>query len=141
METEKRKIYIEWKECYSVGNTVLDNQHKFIINIINNMYSSLSSFGEIDDKSGLFEELQKYTKVHFAYEEKLLHKICFPAIEEHLAYHELMRDKILHLKAYMLTNEDDARLEMFHFLKEWWLDHILIKDMAYSDAIKTDQLK
>lgn len=65
---------IEWNENLSVNNLIIDNQHKKLIEITNNLIlqSNANVYSEIINKT--LSELLQYTKYHFHAEEKELPK-------------------------------------------------------------------
>jgi hemerythrin len=59
-----------WREQLSVGNVVIDNDHKHLIDIINRVEESLVA----KNRTGLLaalESLSKYSQEHFVREEKI----------------------------------------------------------------------
>ncbi len=133
---EVGNFFILWQDNYSVGHNILDNQHKYLLKIINDLYESMISKDLEGDYGELLKELTKYTKVHFVYEERFLEKIGFQEINDHLAYHAEMKKKIGLLEVDMTTLGKEWRLELLIFLKKWWLDHILKQDMKYCTLVK-----
>lgn len=129
-------FFIKWQDNYSVGHSILDNQHKYLLNIINDLYGSMISKNREGDYGELLKELTKYTNVHFVFEEKILEKIGFQEINDHLACHIEMKKEISLLEVKMATLENEWRLDLLIFLKTWWLDHILKQDMKYSALMK-----
>ncbi len=128
-------FFIKWQDNYSVGHSILDNQHKFLLEIINDLYKSMISNNLEGNYGELVKELIKYTNVHFGFEEKLLEKIGFQEIKDHLVYHAEMKKKIGLLEVELKTLEEGC-LELLTFLKNWWLDHILQQDMRYCTLVK-----
>lgn len=129
-------FFIKWQDNYSVGHSILDNQHKYLLKIINDLYKSMISNNLEENYGELVKELIKYTNVHFGFEEKLLEKIGFQEIKDHLVYHAEMKKKIGLLEVELKTLEEGC-LELLIFLKNWWLDHILQQDMRYCTLVKS----
>ena len=129
-------FFIKWQDNYSVGHSILDNQHKYLLKIINDLYRSMISNNLEENYGELVKELIKYTNVHFGFEEKLLEKIGFQEIKDHLVYHAEMKKKIGLLEVELKTLEEGC-LELLIFLKNWWLDHILQQDMRYCTLVKS----
>jgi hemerythrin-like metal-binding protein len=74
---------MEWKDSYSVGETKMDDQHKGLIVLIN----QLGGEDEIGVREVL-EKLQEYVDVHFRDEEALLEKIGYPDLDKQKVEHE-----------------------------------------------------
>ena len=77
---------VEWSERFSVGITKLDDHHKVLFNIINDMKIECDKEkpGELD---GFFRALLEYTEYHFTAEEAVMKKMNYPQIEDHKKQH------------------------------------------------------
>ncbi|MCW8962845.1 MAG: bacteriohemerythrin, partial [Gammaproteobacteria bacterium] len=86
--------YCEWKDEYSVGIDSIDQQHRKLLNLINQLQTAVNySTGESFEQEAL-DELVDYTKTHFSYEEGLLEKYEYPGYEPHKAQHIEMINKV-----------------------------------------------
>ena len=64
--------FLAWKDEYSVGLDSIDQQHRKLINLINQLTTAVEySTGEEFEREAL-AELVDYTKTHFSYEEGLM---------------------------------------------------------------------
>ena len=125
------KIFLEWRNRYSVGNDALDADHKSIIDLINELYSAIhENSGERIIKS-IFDRLLDYTKYHFNREEVYFDKMDYPQAEKHKAIHRSMVRQTQELHEKYLRNDIDIAMEALQFLKDWWIDHIVVKDLNY----------
>ncbi|SDZ80949.1 hemerythrin [Desulfuromusa kysingii] len=135
-ENEKAEFII-WTEKYSVENTVLDNQHKYLIKIINNLYNGThGDEGQYNVKT-IIDELWRYTDVHLKTEEKMLQNINYHQLDSHIQLHGEMVEKI---KSWNLTsdcNEKEELTALLDFLKKWWTNHILIEDHKYVEFMQS----
>ena len=85
--------FVEWKDDYSVGIDSIDQQHKKLLNLINQLQTAVDySTGEQFEREAL-DELVDYTKTHFTYEEGLMRDNDYPDFEPHKAQHEKMFEK------------------------------------------------
>ena len=89
----------QWKEKYSVKNKIIDDQHKCIFNILDQLENS----SIIDDEKHLndilecsLEDIQK----HFTYEENLMRKNKLPdeLLVSHIVEHIYFVKKIKRLE-------------------------------------------
>ncbi|MEA1890408.1 MAG: hemerythrin domain-containing protein, partial [Pseudomonadota bacterium] len=68
------KRFFTWKEEYSVGIDSIDQQHKKLLSLINQLQTAVDySTGKEFEREAL-DELVTYTKDHFSYEEGLMEK-------------------------------------------------------------------
>jgi hemerythrin len=121
--------YVVWREFYSVGNEELDQQHKALLKIINELFTAA---GEDTDRQAVrhvLDGLFQYTLTHFEREERLMRQARFPDYAAHKAIHDLMRAETDRLQQ---TWTSTTGAELLTFLKNWWLNHICAKDKQYA---------
>jgi hemerythrin len=129
---------VNWSSTYSVGVKTIDDQHKGLLNLVNDMYNHVSG-DEKEEKEyfkKIIQEAVDYVKVHFATEEKIMRALKFHGYPEHKKAHD----------SFILTVVDNIRdyeagkrvtLSSFtHFLKDWILTHIAIMDKQYFEYFK-----
>ncbi len=129
--------HLEWKPEYSVGVPVLDRQHRGLIRIINKLTDEAEGDGMID---WVFDQLEAYTREHFATEERLLEQYDYADLKEHRKQHRKFEEW---LRAVRLTWRSGAPRDQIvatvnEFLRDWLIRHILSSDMAYRDVLGTD---
>ena len=71
-----------WKDNYSVGNPEIDDQHRDLFNLCNQLSESLTE----KECKFIIMKLFKYTRLHFTAEEKLMKDLEFPLFVEHHAF-------------------------------------------------------
>jgi len=123
--------YIMWRRAYSVGIASIDEHHKRILELINELYEHMQNGTGEDLYKYVIRELWAYAEYHFAHEEKLMFDAKFPGAAVHQANHEEYCNKVDVLaKAFKEQPED-----LLTFLKEWWSFHILRVDMQYKELL------
>ncbi|HBO45942.1 MAG TPA: hemerythrin [Planctomycetaceae bacterium] len=125
--------YMVWRPAYSVGSASIDNQHKQIIQIINDLHEAMGEGDESAALRPLVERLLAYTDMHFEFEEQVMEECGYPDLEYHRHQHDELRHRTEDLQRYLglVTGPD-----LFYFLREWWLDHIQEVDRRYSAYLK-----
>jgi hemerythrin-like metal-binding protein len=63
--------FFDWKDEYSGGITDIDDQHKVIINLMNELYDAIRFKKEETIIKNVFIELLKYANYHFNLENEL----------------------------------------------------------------------
>ena len=128
--------FVSWNESYSVGIQAIDDEHKKLLMLINNLQTSvLYPTGEAFERQAL-SELVDYTKYHFSREEKLMREHDYPDYEPHKRQHEEMIAKVTN---YMTSYERDREAtidELTGFLKSWLINHIAGTDQKYSGFLR-----
>lgn len=126
------KNYLVWKDDYSVGIKSIDQQHKKLIGLINQLQTAVKySTGEEFEREAL-DELVNYTKTHFSYEEGLMEKNGYPDLEPHKEQHLKMINKVEGVLAEYEKDSDTAMENALSFLSEWLINHINGTDKEYS---------
>jgi len=124
--------FVVWKDEYSVGIDSIDQQHKKLLNLINQLQTAIDySTGEQFEREAL-DELVDYTKTHFSYEEGLMRDNGYPGFEAHKIQHEKMFDKVREVLASYEQDGDSAMTNAVNYLKDWLINHINGTDKEYS---------
>ncbi len=122
---------IEWQDSYNVGVPVLDEDHRVLAELINQLDDMVATGGRRDDFSRLLNELDGYVALHFRREELLMANYGYTGADNQAAAHghfeTLVKDACARLGA------DDAAIDatLPGALKTWLMDHILKSDMRY----------
>jgi hemerythrin len=130
----QKQNHVTWSESYSMGIKVIDDQHKGLLDFVNDLFNHSS--GREDEEREYFKKViqqaVKYIKDHFNTEEKLMTATKFPGYAEHKKVHdEFTMTVIKSVKDF----ESGKRLvlEKFaYFLKDWVLGHVAVMDMQYA---------
>jgi hemerythrin len=80
----------EWDEKMSVGVKAMDDDHKALVGLLNEMSEALDSEQERKVLGAVLERMIQYTKDHLAREERLLAEHGYPDCTEHHKGHDLM---------------------------------------------------
>jgi len=126
---------MEWKEIYSCRIPDIDNQHKRLFEIGNQLYT-LALKTDVEQKSqkvnAIMSELQAYTIYHFEFEEKLIANFGYPDVEKHRMEHQKFITALSEMEVNALkSGSDDMILKLIMFVSEWISNHIVISDMKY----------
>ena len=122
---------IIWKEEFSVGVEVLDQQHQQIIKIINSLADKPRFFLRFQDVSSALTELNAYVSEHFLLEERLLKENGYQDLLSHSDKHIAYSERITELCRASLHRRSEVPQELLDFLTDWWRNHILQEDMQY----------
>jgi hemerythrin len=131
-------MLIKWTPEMSVGSSIIDAQHKVLLNQIRSLYNALlDNKTESIVKSSL-SFLDTYIKSHLNYEEKYMEEHGYPGLEEHKKIHEEFKKAFFSFSEKLKEGGDSKKLatEVQNFLAKWWIDHILREDHKYYEYIK-----
>jgi len=137
-KSSKTKEYVSWSDSYSMGVKLIDDQHKGLLNFVNDLFNH-STGNEAEERAYFTEVIQQavqYIKMHFQTEEKLMVSTKFPGYAEHKKTHD---DFTLTVIKSVKDFDSGKRLvlEKFaYFLKDWVLTHVAIVDRQYAEYFK-----
>jgi len=130
--------YVTWSASYSIGIKYIDDQHKGLLDIVNDLYNH-SSGNEMEEmlyfKDVIHQSVQ-YVKDHFRLEEELLIAARYPGYAEHKKAHDTFTLTVVS-SAKDFGSGKRLVLEKFaHFLKDWILSHIAVMDTEYAAYLR-----
>lgn len=128
---------IEWSDDYLIGIPEIDNQHKCIVRVANNLFVALHKKEDKAETKALFEELIEILKVHLSIEEALLRLNDYKDYMPHKEVHNSMRAVMADIDARFTTGQE-VETKLIEFLKYWLMDHIAGMDKAFAKVIAPD---
>ncbi|WP_196138670.1 bacteriohemerythrin [Aliikangiella sp. G2MR2-5] len=127
---------IEWSHKYSIGIPSIDEQHKQLIKLINQLNKAMASGESASVVAAILAGLTGYTESHFAYEEQLFEKYGYPQTEEHKKEHQRMIDRIGQFHVEFAQDPGGSiSLEIMQFLTYWLTNHIQGSDREYAEYL------
>lgn len=132
---------IEWNDKMSVKVKELDNQHKKLINMINELGEAIETNKEQYYLGGLLGQLMEYAVVHFDTEESYFRKFAYPENFLHKKEHKSFVRKVVVFKNKFDKGEAGLSAEIIDFLSTWLKQHILQTDMQYGEFFNERGLK
>ncbi|MDH5397881.1 MAG: bacteriohemerythrin [Cyclobacteriaceae bacterium] len=135
--------FIDWNDSYSVGIRAIDNQHKGLVDLVNQLYNSMREGKERAILEDIIEKLVQYTQIHFTYEEAFFKKFGYEKTDEHTREHQEFIDEIIAFKRKFNRNKGEGALsiEMLQFLSGWLFAHIKGADRDYIKCFHDHGLK
>jgi hemerythrin len=130
--------FIVWTSEMSMDVKMLDNDHKRLAILINELHDGLLHGRAKEALEGIFEELVAYTRIHFAHEEQLLAVAGSSGAETHKQKHDHEFERILDLQVHFRSaTESAAYLEVLDQLKDWLFAHAASIDKDSVASLKT----
>ncbi len=123
---------VTWYKRYSVNDEELDNHHRKLFAILNNMYDTCLPAENMECAKKVIEELIEYTDYHFAAEEKYMADKGYKGIDEHRREHRYFLDKLLGLRNCGHSDDYNYKKEVMALLGNWLLKHVTVEDKKYS---------
>ena len=123
---------ISWNDNLSTGIRVIDDDHKFLIGLINTFEKLSSDRSDATRISSSIDALSDYAKNHFRREELLMMAAGYSDRVEHHAEHESfcrIADSLANLYGLCPTLVNLTGVS--DFLSSWLIKHIAVSDRAY----------
>lgn len=125
-----------WNEELSVDIPEIDEEHKHLIDLINQLHDAMSQGRGKQQLALILNELIDYAKTHFAHEERLMTQANFRGLASHKREHDFFARKIAELRKRFAEGELAITVEVSNFLKDWVIHHVRGVDKSYSPAIR-----
>ena len=132
--------YIQWQDNYSVNINFIDEQHKILINIINELYDDIIIKKKFVDVNNLLSKMVDYAATHFSTEEKYFIEFQYNDSINHIKEHKYFIEKVNEFIEKSTLIKSSVPLEALYFLQDWLINHILISDKKYIDCFKNGGL-
>lgn len=125
---------IAWTSDLNTGIDVIDNQHRRIVDYINQLEYAIAQQNRVS-VGQVLDELVDYTLSHFAFEESLQDEVAYKFAKPHKAVHELFVKRVAKYQERHNTGEDVAQ-QLHGMLGTWLVHHIKRDDMAYVSEVR-----
>lgn len=123
---------IQWHTDMSVKITEIDQQHKYLINLLNELFDAMIK-GKADSIiNEVVDSLIEYSNFHFSVEEKYFDDYEYPGAEHHKLAHVFFIDEVKNFKKEIGEGRKTVSVDVFNYLKDWLTDHIMVSDKKYS---------
>lgn len=132
---------IVWHDGLATGIQVIDDQHKILVNLINDIYQGLTGRCSRVSLQRIILELRGYIDYHFGAEEQLMSEHDFNCDhpdehESHLQQHRHFIDRLAEMEQYLANNRPVFYEDLFIFLRDWLANHILHTDKKMANSLK-----
>lgn len=122
---------ISWDRSFSVGVAMLDEQHKRIIRVVNLLSSHREAEVHDETISEALTRLTKYAEEHFKAEEELLAEHGYAGLSAQRESHAAFRRRMVEFCRDTMARQETVPAALLHYVKGWWVNHILKEDMQY----------
>jgi len=134
MEYRQGLALIQWTEALSVKVPRMDQEHRSLISMINQL-ASAEKIGNRRVAESVLDELLNYAIDHFDHEEQYLKDSDYPSADlvSHSLQHSWFSAGIRDIRwQYLQGFRPSINQEVLLFLRDWLSNHILIEDMKYA---------
>ena len=123
---------LQWDDSYSVSVVEIDNQHKKLVAIINELHDSMMKGSVKGVLDSTLKELIGYAGTHFKTEEKYFDEYGYAEAAAHKKEHSDFTRKVAGFKKEFEGGRMGLSIEVMSFLSDWLKNHIKTVDKKYS---------
>jgi hemerythrin len=132
---------ITWNDTYSVNIKKIDDQHKCLIELLNQLHDAMKSGKGNTALGPILTDLLNYTSFHFSTEEAYFQQYAYPDYARHKKEHDDLAQKAKGLQASHREGKLTVTIEVMNFLKDWLTNHILSSDKKYSPFLNSKGIR
>ncbi len=126
--------YMTWDKRLDTGITVIDKQHRRIVDLINELHSAHEGGNGREVIGNVIRDMIDYTITHFTFEEELQAKAGYQFPKAHKRVHEIFIRKVLQYEERFKAGED-VTTEVSEMLQKWLINHIKNDDGDYAPVV------
>ena len=132
METKLEQPLV-WKADFATGVAMIDDQHRVLINMLNEANSNLTDRSPVADFEKIVQGLLNYAGYHFGTEERFAAESGYDKEKsgeaaDHVAQHRAFAEKVTAVHKQLADGQRIAKADLVGFLKDWLINHILNTD-------------
>ena len=131
---------ITWKPYFDTGVAIVDEQHRGLVDILNEATPLLSDqpTDQQVNVAPLLDQLTHYTLVHFKTEDALMRNAHMDArhLEHHRQQHSGFVDQLTVMRGKFERDGQISGTELVRFLTAWLTFHILGEDQAMARQLR-----
>ncbi len=123
---------LEWDERFDTGIAPIDEQHRELLETINEIDAKLVQLGRfLSGRKEMLEiigRLAHYAEEHFTEEEAIMAQCAYPDLDAHRQEHRHFRELIQRLERQYADGASKVPEMTLEFLTSWLLNHIQTRD-------------
>ena len=123
--------FLDWHPDFSVNVNELDDQHRYLVSLINNLYDAMMNGENREALGKLINQLVIYAAMHFAKEEDYFDRLGYPDTDAHAKAHTAFEKKVTEFEDAFKRGEQDLSIDVMNFLCNWLVGHIKGSDKKY----------
>lgn len=128
--------FFAWQDRYDINISSLDEQHRGIAGMINNLYDSLEKGVYNDETVGsVLIPIVECLKYHFQTEEKMMMESNYGEYHYHKSTHDRLTDEVMLSVIKIKKGEQVNAREILTMIRDWLLTHIDEEDRKLTPVL------
>lgn len=132
----RKSAWALWDESFRVGIDIIDEQHRYLFDLVNDLYDVVINKLGSRHVARLIKSLDAYAKVHFRAEEMMMERYGFEGLKRQNLQHQFFEKKIAAFYEELHTNPLVAQFEALSYLRDWLVKHILVEDVKLRSLVE-----
>ncbi len=126
---------ITWSNMLATGVKEIDEQHKKLIDLINQLNDAMHAGKGHEALAKVLSELVSYTLYHFGTEERLMGQHHYEDSPAHKSEHHKFVATVGDFKKKFDSGSAMISVEIMNFLRDWLSNHIMKTDKKFGQAL------
>ncbi|MFU8789036.1 MAG: bacteriohemerythrin [Methylobacter sp.] len=128
-------VWAPWDDSLRVGIDVIDEHHRYLFDLINDLYDVVINKLGAREVARLIKALDAYAKVHFRSEELMMTHYNYENISRQEHQHHAFETKIREFYQELHDNPLVAQFDVLSYLRDWLVKHILVEDIQLRSLV------
>lgn len=134
---------ITWRPEIAIDNHWIDEDHRTLIDILNDFERLAAADADVDALSGILLRLKKYSVLHFKREEEMQRRVQYPYLDAHRKEHHDLIKRLRHITEDLSTASEIGKNALAHdifaLLRDWLVNHTLQSDRRIKPFIEDNK--
>lgn len=137
--------FIEWKDAYNIGVERLDEDHRHLVDLVNELHAGITRNRDCGGFEGVVDELQTllhvldelidYAIEHFALEEECMLKHAYPGYAQMKQAHRRLMNMVQDLRRGFDEGQAVSSQKTLESVRVWLETHVLGLDMQFGEFV------
>jgi len=114
---------LNWKPEYSIGIDSMDDEHRQMIQLINELHAELQARRDVDSIEQFLGDTHTAIAMHFALEERVMREAGYAEYDAHKEDHEDLLDQIRDMMDIFDQDAEAGFRVLSERLSDWFLNH------------------
>jgi hemerythrin len=128
--------YAVWDESLETGNALVDDQHKQLFALINELHDSIIEGDALETQQSVLARLMDYSEQHFQAEEGLMGSVGYPGLIAQQEMHREFTFKTTEMVEESRGDQPVLPITLAVFLSDWLTHHIRAEDKKIGEWIR-----
>ena len=132
---------IKWEDKYSVGISMIDEEHKKLIGILNKAIFAKEHNDNPGELMEVIIEMINFALAHFKTEEAYMKEFDYSGYQDHKEEHRGFHTEAIAYYDKLINGDYQIANEIIEYLKWWLVNHIQVTDKKYVVCFNENGLK